>query len=71
MAPYCRCNHVASPLASSRARATRSRVQGDFDALQAAHRFIRTPADDADDTSASRMAKRYYDKLYRCVLVVP
>lgn len=40
-------------------------MESDFDALARAHRFIRTEEDDRVDTQAVRMAKKYYDELFR------
>ena len=40
-------------------------VSTDQDALRGAHRFLRSPEDEADTSWESRLAKRYYDRLYK------
>jgi len=37
----------------------------DYDVLKQAHRFVRTAEDDADSSWDQRLAKKYYDKLFK------
>ena len=39
--------------------------QTDLSALQAGHRFIRGPEDDVDNSLPARLAKKYYDRLFK------
>ena len=40
-------------------------VSTDEDALRGAHRFLRSPEDEADTSWESRLAKKYYDRLFK------
>jgi hypothetical protein len=40
-------------------------VQSDLQALREGHRFIRSAADDAQGGLAARLARKYYDRLFK------
>ncbi|CAI5977432.1 unnamed protein product, partial [Closterium sp. NIES-64] len=54
--------HFYSRSASSSAAPT---FKTDLDVLRESYRFIRSEADDAEGTWEQRLAKRYYDKLFK------
>jgi hypothetical protein len=56
--------HYASAAAPPQAPAAAA-TASDADALAAAHRFIRTPADDAAGHWGARLARRYYERLFK------
>ncbi|KAF0298073.1 Protein FRA10AC1 [Amphibalanus amphitrite] len=56
--------HLYHPGATAALQRDTSRDRNDYDVLREQHRFVWT-AEDATDSWERRLAKRYYDKLYR------
>ena len=57
--------HLYHPGAAAALRRDTSRDRNDYDVLREQHRFVWTAEDAATDSWERRLAKRYYDKLYR------
>ncbi|GFR50375.1 hypothetical protein Agub_g12589, partial [Astrephomene gubernaculifera] len=62
--------YYARPGDAATASAQPASIRTDADALMQHHRFIRSDADDTDGSWEARLAKRYYDRLFKEYAIV-